>query len=166
MLSFSPIKGDVDEQSRIIIEKMETERRKKALETKQKLKEKEEELQNMKKKIDALLARNQILEKHYKEYKSKFEMIIKKTERDDKYIQALQTELNNQRKQVRELEKEMQKNTRALNIPESDLEIQVKDMKRELRNKDELIQSLKQELHSTSKKALETMEASLKSKSC
>ncbi len=89
-----------EDRQRITIEKMEKERRLEILDLRRQVSEKEEEALSIKKLLEAKTARNITLEKANFELKSKLERVLKKTENDDKLIDALKTELQSLKRGV------------------------------------------------------------------
>ncbi|KAF0971689.1 hypothetical protein FDP41_009912 [Naegleria fowleri] len=146
----------VDERQRKAIEKLEQERKAELFDLKKELSEKSEEIKQVKGKLEASIARCKNLEKSYNEMKAKQTRMLEKTENDNKYIALLKAELDQLKK------KGLTKSGSSTNVISSpQQEQEIKKLTKELEQKEEIIRYLKNELQTTSKKALETMQLSL-----
>ncbi|KAG2375111.1 hypothetical protein C9374_010115 [Naegleria lovaniensis] len=146
----------VDERQRKAIEKLEQERKAELFDLKKELSEKNEEIKQVKGKLEASVARCKNLEKSYNEMKAKQTRMLEKTENDNKYIALLKAELDQAKK------KGLTKSGSTTNVTSSpQQEQEIKKLTKELEQKEEIIRYLKNELQTTSKKALESMQLSL-----
>lgn len=124
-----------------------------------KIKIMEESQELWKKKHDAVKARCSILEREISSLNLKMTRIVKKTENDDKYINALKAEVDKLRNKLKETDKKLS-NTKTIKPGETlsstltilhnqeidDLQKQVSDLEKELAQKEETIQTLKEQI--------------------
>jgi chromosome segregation ATPase len=96
--SSSPLPTDVDDKTRKQIEKLESKSRFELAELKKEVVEKNEQITEFKKKIEAMGARIKNLEKSNQEMKAKLSRVFLKSANDDKLIEALKSELEKKSK--------------------------------------------------------------------